>query len=106
MIQNIRAWAAALVVTIKLFWDQFRWKLILKLIKGIWRVLQKLLRYFNGTIISTFSLPLPPDWPAIFSSNLNELVSALTSSKPVISPLSAKACSSLQYCYKIQYVFE
>ena len=38
----------------KQFSDQVRIRLILKLIKGISRVLQKLLKYFNGTGISTF----------------------------------------------------
>ena len=42
------------------FEDQFRIRLIAKLIKGISRVLQDLIRYFNGTIISTsFVLSLP-----------------------------------------------
>ena len=36
------------------FADQVRIRLILQLIKGISRVLQKLLKYFNGTVISAF----------------------------------------------------
>ena len=99
------AWAATLVATIRQFSHQFRSRLISQLIKDISRVLQKLLRYFNGTIISTFFVPFLPAWPVIYSFILNELVSTLTSLK-LISPLLAKAGSSLQYCYKIPDVFE
>ena len=46
---------------------------MLKLIKGISRVLQKLLEYFNGTIISTsFSLPSLGVFPVIFVLDLND----------------------------------
>ena len=38
------------------FVDQVRVRLILQLIKGISRVIQKLLKYFNGTAISTFTI--------------------------------------------------
>ena len=44
-----------------------------QLIKGISRVLQKLINYFNGIIISTLSiLPSSPVWPFIFILKLNE----------------------------------
>ena len=36
--------------------DQVRVRLILQLIKGISRVIQKLLKYFNGTAISAFTI--------------------------------------------------
>ena len=49
------SWAAAIVATISQFSYQFRSRLISQLIKGISSVLQKLLRYCNGTIISTFT---------------------------------------------------
>ena len=45
---------------VKQFVDQVRIKLISQLINGISRVLQKLLRYFNGTIISTSFVPSFP----------------------------------------------
>ena len=52
--------------------DHVKIKLTLQLIKGISRVLQKLLRYFNGTIISTsFSLPGAEVFPVIFILDLN-----------------------------------
>ena len=43
-----------------------------QLINGISRTLQKLLKYFNGTIILTaFAIPFPVE-PVIFCLNLNE----------------------------------
>ena len=42
------------VVAITQFLDQFRSSVNSQLIKGILKVLQKLLRYFNSTIILTF----------------------------------------------------
>ena len=52
-------------------------RLTLQLINGISRVLQKLLRYFNGTIISIFfSLTAAGVFPVIFVLDLNDLESA------------------------------
>ena len=52
--------------------DQVRMRLISQLIKGISRVLQKLLKYFNGTDISTsVVLPAAPVFPVIFSLGLS-----------------------------------
>ena len=45
--------------------------LISQLINDISRVLQKLLKYFNGTIILT-NLPLASVSPVIFCLNLNK----------------------------------
>ena len=48
-------------------------RLTSQLIHGISRVLQKLLRYFNGTIISTsFSLPVAGAFPVILILDLND----------------------------------
>ena len=55
------------------FSDQIKNKLISQLIKGISKVLQKLLRYFSGTIISSFFVPLFSVRPVIYSFILNEL---------------------------------
>ena len=60
-----------------------------QLIKGISSVLQKLLSYFNGTIISTFFVRLSPALPVIFSLILNESVIALVSVKSAIFLLSS-----------------
>ena len=49
-----------------------RVRLISKLINGISRVLQKVLKYFNGTLILTFFVPSFSVLPAIFTLNLNE----------------------------------
>ena len=52
-------------------------RLTSQLIKGISRVLQKLLRYFNGTIISIyFSLSAAGVFPVIFILDLNDSESA------------------------------
>ena len=83
-----------------------------QLIKGISRVLQKLLKYFNGTIISTSTLPaiLPlllsaAVWPVIFVLKLNESV-ALAPLKSTILPSLFTAGISLQYYHKLPDVFE
>ena len=51
-------------------------RLTSQLINGISRVLQKLLKYFNGTVISTFFvLPAAGVFPVIFILDLNDLES-------------------------------
>ena len=53
--------------------DHVKERLIWKLINGTSRVLQKLRKYFNGTIILTsFVLPLAGVRLAIFTLGLNE----------------------------------
>ena len=47
---------------------------ISQLTNGISRAFQKLLRYSNGTTISTSFLPLTPVWPVSFCSDLNEML--------------------------------
>ena len=52
-------------------------RLTSQLINGISRVLQKLLKYFNGTIISaSLALPLARVFPVIFTLNSNDSESA------------------------------
>ena len=57
---------------IKHLLDQVRVRLISKLINGISRVLQKVLKYFNGTLILTFFVPSFSVLPGIFVSISNE----------------------------------
>ena len=53
--------------------DHVEIRLTSQLINGISRVLQKLLKYFNGTIISTFFVFLLLGvFPVIFTLNLND----------------------------------
>ena len=53
--------------------DHVKIKLTLQLIGNISRVLQKLLKYFNGAIISTsFVLPAAGVFPVIFILDLND----------------------------------
>ena len=79
-------------------------RLVLQLIKGIARVLQKLLKFLNGTIISTlFLLPLVVS-PVIFFK-LNEALLSLEE-KLTIALASVKAGPSLQYYHKHPDVFE
>ena len=54
---------AVLVDNITQFAAQVKMRLISQLINGIFRVLQKLLTYFNGTIMSTPFVPLLPVSP-------------------------------------------
>ena len=65
---------------------------ISQLIHGISRVLQKLLKYFNGTIISAFFVPLFSVLPVILCLNLKE---ALLPGKLITMPPSFKADSLL-----------
>ena len=46
------------ILLITQFSDQVKFKDTLQLINGIFKVLQKLLKYFNGTAISTFFVPI------------------------------------------------
>ena len=66
--------------------DQVKIVLTSQLIKDISRVPQKLLKYFNGTIISTFIIPLLSVWPVNFVSKSNESV-ALAPLKSTILPI-------------------
>ena len=60
-----------LVITQSL--DQVKIRLTSQLIKRISRVLQKLLKYFHGTIISTsFVFPSAGVYPVIFILDLND----------------------------------
>ena len=79
-------WFVTLVQIITQFADKVKIRLSSQLIKGISRVLRKLLKYFIGTIISTSFIPLSPVWPVIFALKSNELV-ALPPINLKISPL-------------------
>ena len=83
---------------------QFRSRLISQLIKCISRALQKLLKYFNGFIISIFFVPSFSDLPVIFSFILNKSVEALFALKSVIVLLTAKS-SFYNIAIKFQFFF-
>ena len=60
------------------FSDQVRMRLDYQLIKGISRILQKLLKCLNGTAISlSFVLPTPGVFPVALTSDLTDLESAI-----------------------------
>ena len=66
-------------------------RLTSQLITGISRILQKLLKYFRGTIISTsLTLPAARVFPVVFVLDLNDSESAKLSFG-----------SSLYYCHKL-----
>ena len=65
VIANFFRWFAA-AFDITKFFEQVRRRLISQLINGISRVLQKLIQYLNGTIISTAFVPSFPVEPVIF----------------------------------------
>ena len=77
------------------FADQVNVKLISQLISGISRVLQKLIRGFNGNTISISTVLSIPVLFENFKLNLNDLESVKLSSG-----------SSLQFCYEIPDVLE
>ena len=70
-------------------------RLISQLINGISSVLQKLLKYLNGTIISTSFVLLFPVCPIICCFNLNEVLLLFSLGKSIILPLPSKSGSSL-----------
>ena len=72
----------------KKFTDHVRMRLISQLINGISRVIQKLLKYFNDSIISTSFIPQAPVWAVIFCLNLHKMLSPGKSS---IAPAAVKA---------------
>ena len=79
-------------------------RLISQLINSISRVLQKLLKYFNGTAVSLyFVLPSSGDFPVSFALNLND---AVLPEKLTMLLLLSKVGSYLKYCYKLPDVFE
>ena len=82
------------VVIIKQFADQVKIRLFSQLVNSISRFLQKLLRSFNGTIVSTSFVPSLPVWPVIFCLNLSEAL-FLSSGKSILLPAVFKAGSSL-----------
>ena len=74
---------------------QVKMRLILQSIKGILRVLQKLLKYFNVKIISISFLLLETVSLVIFCLDIDESMLLLAAGKLVILPLASKKGSSL-----------
>ena len=66
VIATVGTWPSIALAIIKQFASQVKMKLISQLITSIFRVLQKLLSYFNGTIIATSFVSSVPVWPVIF----------------------------------------
>ena len=79
---------------IKQFADQVRTRLISQSINCISRVLHKLLRYFNGTIVSTSFVQSFLVRPVIFCLNLKE-APLLSSGKSMILSALVNADSPL-----------
>ena len=95
VVVNVGSWPVIGLFTIKHLLDQARIRLILQLINGTLRVLQKLLKYFNGTLILTFFVSSFPVLPAIFVLNLNEPPLSLSAGKSATAPLAFENGSSL-----------
>ena len=74
---------------------QVKMRLILQSIKGILRVLQKLLKYFNVKIISISFVLLETVSLVIFCLDIDESMLLLAAGKLVILPLASKKGSSL-----------
>ena len=90
-IANAVPWPAAALDTTQ-FADQAKMRIISELINCILRVLQKLLKYFNGTIILTSFVPLFPIEPVISCLYYNEVQLPGKLSR---APASVKIGSSL-----------
>ena len=76
-------------------------RLISQLFNGVSIALQKLLKYFNGTVISTFFVPSFPVEPVSFCLSLNEALSPGKSTRVPSSSFKA----GLHYCHKLLDVF-
>ena len=73
-LSTFASFVAPVAEEITQFWDQVKIRLISQLINGILRVLQKLLKYFNGTtILASFTLPSVWAFPVILILDLNDL---------------------------------
>ena len=78
------------------FLDQVKLRLISKLINGFSRILQKLLKYFNGTAVLTcFVLPAAGDFPVILILHFKDS-----------DCVTLSFGSYLQYYHKLPDVFE
>ena len=86
---------AAVPATKKQFVDQVSIRLISKLIDDISWVLQKLLRYLNGTIISAAFLSSFSVCPVILCLNLTKILLLLSLGKSIILSVAPKHRSSL-----------
>ena len=93
VISNVGTWFATVTASKKQFADQVRISLISQFINGISSVLQKLLRYFNGTIISVSFLLFFPVPPATFSLNLNEILLFIAGESTMLLLLSKPGSS-------------
>ena len=82
------------VSVIKQFEDQVRMTLISKIINGISRTLEKLLKYFDETIILTSFGPLLAFLHTIFAVDLKEALLILSAAKSAIAPLASENRSS------------
>ena len=80
--------------TLKKYTGQVRIVLVLQLISGISRVLQKLLRYFNDTVILTCFSPSLPVSPVLICLDLNNTI-LFSAGKSITVSLASKAGSSL-----------
>ena len=85
---------------------QVRIKLNSQSINSISRVLQKLLKCFNDTLVLTFFIPSFSILPDIFVFNFKKALLILSAGKSAISPFLFKNRSSPQYCHKIPDVLE
>ena len=88
-------WFAAVPAAIIHYSDHFTWRLISQLIDSILHVVQKLHRYFNGTIISIIFIPSFLSFPAICCLNLNNILLLLLAIKSIILLLLSRTGSFL-----------
>ena len=70
------------------------------------RFLQKLLKYFNGAIISIFFVLWSSNWSLMCSLYLNEALLLLVAGKSIVTAALFKAYSSIWYCDQLPNAFE
>ena len=97
VVVNVGSWPAIGLSIVKHLLDQFGIRLISQLINDVLRVLQKLLKCFDSTLIVTFFVSSSSSsiLPAIFVLILNEALLLSSAGKLAIAPLAFKNGSSL-----------
>ena len=101
VVENVTSWFTLAVEIKRQFTDQVRIWLISQLINGISRALWKLPRYFNGTIILRYFVPLFPVLPVTFDLKLKDLL-VLTTLNLTIPPLAFAAGSFYNIAINLQ----
>ena len=102
--QLLRTCPTIALAIFKKYADEVRIRLAPPLINGISKVLKKLLRYFNGTIISIIVCSIISCLTCYFCLNLNDVL-LLSSRKLIKLSVLFKTGSSLLCCHRLLEFF-